>query len=184
MCSPVALMGASAAGSALFGAVSAYRSTAANRTAAEYQAAVDRNNAQLAEWERQDALRRGEQASALAEIDTARRAALQQATLAANGVVTTEGSALRLLGDTEIEGELRRREIREGASDEAWRAGVERDNLLTSSAFNSRASRRNDPMASVATSLLGSATSYYGTRSAMTSSRYPRTGWSTVASWS
>ena len=123
MCLPVAAVGALAAGSAIFGAASAYRSTSANRTAAEYQAAVDRNNAQLADWQRQDALRRGEQASAMAEIDTARRASLQQATLAANGVVTTEGSALRLLGDTEIAGELRRQEIREGASREAGGAG-------------------------------------------------------------
>lgn len=110
------------------GVMGSYQQSKAQQSAYEYQAAVNRNNAQYAEWQAQDALQRGATAEQNQRLKTAQLKSAQRARLAANGVVIDEGSALNLLDDTDYMGERDALTIRDNAKREAWGARVQAGN--------------------------------------------------------
>lgn len=91
----------------------------AAKKSAEYTAAVNRNNAQIAEWNAQDAEARGAIAERKQALETTQLMARQRAGLAANGVVIDSGSALDITSDTAAFGRLDALTVRSNAQREA-----------------------------------------------------------------
>lgn len=104
---------------ALTGSVSAYRGAKADRQAARWQADVQRNNAQIAEWEARDALERGADEVQRHQLKVADLKSTQRASFASRGILLSEGSPLRILTDTDFLGELDANVIRRNAAREA-----------------------------------------------------------------
>lgn len=158
MCDP----GTLALTSAIVGAGTAVHQTNAQRKAANYQAAVAENNAQVAKWQATDALRRGRTDESLSRLETGQQLSAQMAQLAANGVDLNSASSLRQLTDTEFFGELDALTLRDNARNEAYGYETQQASLLAQ-ANGSRAAARNQRGGLAGTtSLLGSASRYYG----------------------
>lgn len=138
--------------------VSAHREAKAERQAAEYQAAVANNNAQLAEWEAQDALFRGGKEEQRHRLNVAALKGTQRATMASRGIVMSEGSPLRILTDTDFMGELDARVIRMNAEREAWSRRNQAQQYQDDAAWMRASGRSRSPTAAAATTLLSGAT--------------------------
>jgi hypothetical protein len=113
--------------------------------AAQYNAAVARNNAILAERRAQDAVVRGTEEEQQKRLQTAALRGQQLVMAAAGNVDTGYGSALDMLVDTTIQGELDALTIRTNAEREAYDFRMQAVNetgqagLLTAQAKSSRA---------------------------------------------
>ncbi len=127
------LVTAAAVGSLAFGAMGAYQQSQATKASMNYQSQVAHNNAVTAEYQAEDAIRRGQ----LAEQDQRRRTALlkgtQTARLAANGIDISDGSALQILSDTDWMGEQDALTVRDNANREAWGYRVQAQNASSNS---------------------------------------------------
>lgn len=135
-------------------AMSAMQQSQAAKSAASYNAAVQNNNAIAAEYQAQDSYRRGESA---VEDHLRKVAALrgkQTATLAANGVSLDEGSALNILTDTELFGEMDANTIRYNAAREAWGYKAQASNYTAQGELASMSAASQNPMLTGASSLL------------------------------
>jgi len=157
----------------LSGARGAASSAAASQQAYEYQAAVNRNNAQVAQWQAQDAIQRGAQAEQQQRLKVAQLKGTQRASLAARGVSLAEGSALNILQDTDYMNELDSLTIRDNAAREAWGHRVQASNYSNDAALlsNRAASSQSASSAGLSSLLAGAgqvASSWYA-RSATTS---------------
>lgn len=96
---------------------------------AEYQAAVARNNQIIAERNAQDAELRGGLSEDQQRRQTAQLKGRQRASLASNGVVIDEGSALDITSDTAAFGEFDALTIRSNAQREAYNYRVQGSNF-------------------------------------------------------
>ncbi len=104
-------------------AVSAYGAIQQGQAAqnqADYQAAVDRNNQQVAEWQAADALDRGAEAERQHRTRVQQVLGSQRAAMASNGLDLSSGSPLDILSDTAMFGELDALTIRSNAEREAY----------------------------------------------------------------
>lgn len=123
MCEPTTLMYASIATTAV-GTYMQYQGQKANAIAQQqqydYQAQVNKNNAQIAEWQAQDAVDRGAVKEKQHRIKVAQLKGRQRSVLAASGLEVDDGSALDVLGDTAELGELDALTIRSNAEREAY----------------------------------------------------------------
>jgi hypothetical protein len=132
----------------------AYQQSQAAKASMEYQSAVARNNATTAEYQAQDAIKRGQ----LAETDQRRRTAMlkgtQTARLAANGLDISEGSALQILSDTDWMGEQDALTVRDNANREAWGYRVQGQNAQSNSDMLRSSANAQNPLLSGATSLM------------------------------
>ncbi|EGP43107.1 hypothetical protein AXXA_27965 [Achromobacter insuavis AXX-A] len=108
----LAAAGASAAGSA--------NSAKAQQAGLNYQADVAANNAQVAEWQAQDAIRQGQDQEQQSRLQYASTKSSQRAALAANGVALDEGSAVDILTSTDYANEMDTSTIRANAARNAW----------------------------------------------------------------
>lgn len=159
MCTGAEIMLASAVASGVGTVVSAYgqmQASQAQKNAYEYQAAINANNAKVAEWQAQDAIRRGQDA----EIDQRRKTAAlkgsQRASLAARGLDISEGSALNILTDTDYLGEIDALTIRSNADKQAWAARVQGNNdMANAELLSMRADAENPLMEGAGTLLTG-----------------------------
>lgn len=120
MCELATIAAAASVASAAMGAFGAIQQGQAAKNAAEYQAAVDRNNQQVAEWQAKDAVDRGAEAERQHRIKVAGVLGSQKAAMAANGLDLSSGSPLDILGDTAMYGELDALTIRSNAEREAY----------------------------------------------------------------
>src|SRR3989304_857124 len=111
--------GAQVAG-AVGGTYSAYRKSQGEALGYEYQSAVSRNNAQLAEWQAQGALMRGAGAGGKGRLRPAQLKGTQEAVIASRNVALDEGSALNILADTGFMGQRDALTVRDNAAKEAW----------------------------------------------------------------
>jgi hypothetical protein len=110
------LMGASTIagiGGTLFSAYSSYQQ-------GKYAEKVARNNAIAAEYQAQDAERRGQIEERQVRLRAAQLGGQQRSALAANGVQLGSGSALDVLSDTAMMGEADALTARHNAQMEAW----------------------------------------------------------------
>lgn len=166
MCEPTTLMYASMAMSA----ISAVQGAQSANAQADYNAAIARNNAQIAEYQAEDAQVRGEQeATANARKASALRGN-QRATMAARGLDLGAGTAQSLIDQTDYFAEVDTGTIRSNADKESWAKRVQATNSQAEAA-SFQASKRS-PLMAGATSLLSSA--------AMVSSKWAPTGSATA----
>lgn len=130
----------------------------------EYQTAVQKNNAKVAEWQRSLALKEGEQQAATALQQKALLQSRQRVALAANGVDTSQGSALDILATTEYYSAVDVNNIQTTAARKAWGYENEGKGLNNDAAFANYQSSSISPTRSGAiagaSSLLSSASSY------------------------
>lgn len=101
-------------------AVGAANNSKASRTAYEAQSQVNRNNAQIAEWQAEDATTRGQQSASRVRQKYSQLKGTQRATMAANGVDLGVGSALNILTDTDQFKDIDANTTLDNAAKEAW----------------------------------------------------------------
>jgi hypothetical protein len=100
--------------------VGAYNKAKAERTAYEMQAQVAENNKQFALWQAEDALVRGEKATVASQLRTRQLKGKQIASMAGRGIDLGEGSALNILTDTDLMGEIDANTVKDNAAKEAY----------------------------------------------------------------
>lgn len=158
MCGNPAMLANISTGMQAFGAVAgagaAFNSARAQREGFEAQAQVARNNAQLQDWQAQDAIRRGQDAEQQQRLKVAGLKGSQRAALAANGFDLTEGSAVNLLTDTDLIGERDALTIRDNAVREAWGYRVQSANLQADAQGLASRGRAVNPIMAAGTTLL------------------------------
>ena len=147
-------------GAAAVSAVSTYQQSRAQRSQLEQQAAIDEQNAVAADYQKTDAMRRGQETEAMHMLQVGQNRARQEAALAANGVVTTEGSAFGLLADTELFGAIDASTIRDNTAREAYGYSEQARQLRVGAAASRSAGRSINPGFSAFSSLAGSAGQY------------------------
>ena len=137
-------MGFSAmAAGAVLGAASSYGNAKAKKGALRQQAQVD-------EWQAEQALNAGADQEQSSRLQTAQVFGKQRANMAANGVDLGEGSATDVLASTKLIGEHDALTIKDNASRTAW-------GYRTNAAVATAQADNIDPWASATGSLLGSA---------------------------
>jgi len=151
-------------------AYSASEQADAQKKQLNYQAKVDANNAKIADWQRSDALQRGESDAQANMRQQAQLIGAQRATLAANGTDLNQGSSLDLLASTKFTGAADVNQIQNNAAREAWGFTVDAANTRASQNLTQwQANSINPTKVGVMTgvgSLLTSASSYAGKKKA------------------
>ena len=112
------LIGAQAL-AAVAGAYSAHEQAKTTKIGYWLQEQTMRRNQEAAGWAAQDALDRGEAAQSAQRMKTKSLSATQRTMLAASGVDMTQGSALRILTDTDYMGAKDEATLRQNAGNEA-----------------------------------------------------------------
>lgn len=140
-------------------AFSAYSSAEAQNASDEYQADVARNNETTAQWQAEDAERRGNEAKAATRRKYAALEGTQRATLSARGLDISEGSANALLQDTSFFGEYDQNTVRANAAREAWGYKVQAGNFGNEAGFRQASADGRSPILSGA---MAGASAYFG----------------------
>ena len=94
-----------------------------------YQAQVDENNRKVELWKAEDAIARGKKEESVHRTKVSQLKGRQRSVLAASGVVVDEGSALDILQDTAMLGELDALTIRSNAEREEYEHKVRASNI-------------------------------------------------------
>lgn len=145
-------------------AASAYQQANARKASSEYQAQVANNNAQVANWQAQDAKERGDVNAANLRRKYASLQGTQEATLAARGLDISEGSANAILTDTDFFGDYDQRLARSNSQREAYGFRVRAGNFTGDAGSYSAAANADNPFGSAVTAGAGS---YFGGMSRM-----------------
>lgn len=159
MCNPLLAI---TAVSATMSAYGAYQGAKADKSAAEFNAAVQRNNAARDELRARDAINRGSDKVFARRLKQSQTIGTQRAAFAARGLSLDVGSPLNILLDTEFIADIDVNTLRNNADKEAWAlrqdAGAHRaqSDLLQSQASSI------DPGFTGLTSLLGGAAQTVG----------------------
>jgi hypothetical protein len=135
----------------------AYSKSKSDKAAYEYQAAVNRNNSTLAEWNARDAITRGQKAEQQQRLKTAALKSTQRASFAARGMALDEGSPLAILDDTAFMGEQDALTLRDNAAREAWGYRVQAGNYASDAGMLSTRADAESPLKAGASSLLSNA---------------------------
>ena len=156
--------------SAITAALGAFSTSSAQKQAYQYQAQVSKINQQISQWDATAALNRGQTLEGDSRLATAQVYSSQRASMAANGVDVTEGSAVDVLATTKFIGNVDAATIHDNALQEAWGYQVAGVNASNASSFYSSAANNINPTLSAGTSLLTSAgsvaQSWYSAKSA------------------
>jgi hypothetical protein len=159
-----AALGAQAFGS-LASAYGAYSKSSGNQSALEYQAVVADNNAKMAEWQAEDALKRGVTNVNQHQLKVSQLEGTQRASLASRGIDLGQGSALDILSDTSFMGKIDANTIQDNAAKEAWAYRTQAASASSNAALlNAQASAVNpgsDAMSSLLTGAGGVAKTWY-----------------------
>lgn len=173
MCEPATLAAVSIGTSILGAGMTAYGQMEQGKAAAaqsRYQAAVQRNNQIINERQADDAVQRGRIAEQQQRLQTAQVASRQRASLAANGLDLNSGSAVDILSDTAMLGELDALTVRSNAEREAWGYRVQGSNAAASAGLldaQASSAKRAGMMGAGASLLTGAgsvANKWYGFR--------------------
>ncbi len=135
----------------------AYNKSKSDKAAYEYQAAVNRNNAMIAEWNARDAITRGQKAEQQQRLKTAALKSTQRASFAARGMALDEGSPLAILDDTDFMGEQDALTLRDNAAKEAWGYRIQAGNYAGDAGLLNARADAESPFKAGATTLLSSA---------------------------
>lgn len=138
----------------LFAAYSAYQTAQASEDAAEYNAAVARNNETMANHEKAAEAERGVQA----ELDQRRQTRLfkgaQITSMAAAGLDLSEGSAADILAGTDYMGEVDALRIRDDSARKQWAIGEKAKGFAAESAMESAKAKSINPALAAGGSIL------------------------------
>ncbi len=167
MCDPTTLAVASLATSVIGGGMqymAQKQAGAAQANALRYQADVDKNNSIIQERLAKDAIERGKTEEQMHRIKIGQLKGQQLNAFAKNGVETDSGSALDVLSDTAMIGELEALTIRNNAEREAYGYRVQGMNYSASAANNRTAAStaRSSANTAALTSVLSTAGSVAG----------------------
>lgn len=167
MCDSTTLAVASLASSVIGGGMqfmAQRQAGAAQANALRYQADVDKNNSIIQERLAKDAIERGKTEEQMHRIKIGQLKGQQLNAFAKNGVETDSGSALDVLSDTAMIGELEALTIRNNAEREAYGYRVQGMNYSASAANNRTAAStaRSSANTSAMTSVLSTAGSVAG----------------------
>lgn len=146
-----AVLGAQVAGG-IGQTYASYRKSEGEQQGYEYQSQVARNNAQLAEWQAQDAMLRGVTTRQSIQIKGAQLEGKQRAIFGARNIAMTEGSALNILADTQF-GTTRDANIAtDNANKEAWALRNQATGYASNADFlKQRADAENPALTALAT---------------------------------
>lgn len=144
-------------GGAASSAIGSYYNAKAQQNALEYQAFTAETNARLAERTAQSTLLQGEHQANQLQLRTAQLEGSQRASLAANGVDLGEGSAVRVLSDTEAMGKLDSETAYANAVKAAWGYRMTGTNYSNQARMAEASADSISPAGAAFTSLLGSA---------------------------
>jgi hypothetical protein len=125
MCEPTTIL--LAASTALGVGATLYQGQAAKQQG-RYTQQVEEQNATVSERRAADALARGEQEAGERRLKTRQLLGSQRAALAGNNVDLQDGTALDLVGDTAMFGQVDEARIRQNAAREAWGFRVDATN--------------------------------------------------------
>lgn len=153
MCNPMMFQAAGAGAQA----VGAANSAKAQKRSLLYDAQVADNNAQIAEWQAQDAVRSGQLEEQGLRMQVAAVKASQRVSMAANGIDLTEGSAVDVLTSTDYLGERDALTIRDNALKTAWGYRTQGTNYQDNARNTRAGARQISPGMAAASSLLGNA---------------------------
>lgn len=143
-------------------ALSAYSKAKAENAFTSYQAAVQRNNAELAERQARSALVAGARDEVNSRLRQAALTGKQRASYAARGIDLTEGSALNALTDTELMGTSDALTIRDNTNRTAWGYRANAAMSEADADILEARSRRTSPLSSAFSTLLTGATGVAG----------------------
>lgn len=144
-----------------------YQQTKAANSAAEYNAQLQKRNADVADMQAKDAIQRGEVEEKQFRLNVSKLKGQQRAGFGASGAVVDSGSSLDVLKDTAEFGELDALTIRHNAAVEAWGFKNQAANF-TGQADLSRLQKRSAGFAAGSTLITGAgqvagqATTYAG----------------------
>lgn len=160
MCEPVTL--SIMAASAGVGAFSAFEGAKAERSQAEFQAAVGENNATMADNSANDAILRGSEEANRARREGRKVAGTQRAVLAGNGVDVKTGVAAALQDETGYFAEADATTIRNNAARAAWGFRAEAQDYRSNAQMARAVAKSKSPGRAAALSILGSASQFAG----------------------
>lgn len=138
-------------------AFGAYNNSRAAKAAYGAQAEVNRNNAQIAEWQAEDAIKRGDKAASRVRMQAKQLKGTQRARLAANGVDLGEGSALQILSDTDYFADVDASTVLDNAAKEAWALRTQAAGAMAEADLFAGRAAAERPLLAAGTSLLTSA---------------------------
>jgi len=150
--------GLSFAASGIASAIGAYNASSAQKRAYKYQAQIQGINAQIGQWQASAAIIAGQNKEEMSGLHTGEVYATQRATMAANGVDLSEGSAIDVLASTRVVGDINAAAIKTDALNQAWGYQVQAVNASNNGRLYNAAAKDVNPNVSAATSLLTSAT--------------------------
>lgn len=139
-------------------AMGAYSQAKGQKAALKAESQVQANNATLAEWQAEDAIARGETAAVQVQQQGAQMLGRQRASMAANGVDLSYGSAMQVINDTDYLTAVDASQTMANASREAWGYRMEARQMADRSRAASAGASQISPWLAAGTSLLGSAT--------------------------
>lgn len=127
-------------------AVSSFQQANASKKQNEYQAAVASNNAQVAEWQANDAIQRGNVAATNERRKGQQQMGTQRAAMAAAGLDVSTGSALSILEDTDYFNQTDQQTIRSSAAREAYGYRVQGSNAQAAANLYSSTANGINPL--------------------------------------
>lgn len=143
--------------STITGANAAYDSSKADKTAYAFQAAVERNRAQVQDWQAADALARGSNEAFQYGLKAGALRGSQVARSAAGNKALDEGSPYNITADTDYIAHLDMATIGDNAAKEAWALRMSAQTTRSNAAMLQARSDAVNPSKSRTASLLGSA---------------------------
>lgn len=141
----------------LFGATAAYDAAKGDKYAASYQAAIERNRAQVYDYQTAQALRVGQAKVDASNYKYAATAGAQRARFAARGVALNEGSAANIQADTDYFKRLDAATIGDNAAQDAWALRMSAETTRNNAALLDHKASSISPGKAMAGSLLSTA---------------------------
>src|SRR3989304_2564696 len=132
----------------------AYSAASSQRAGLRYGAQVARNNAQIAEWQAEDALARGRTNEQNQRLKTAALKGPQRAGLPARGFDLGEGTPLAILSDTDFMGDRDALAVRDAGKKDAWAQRMRAQNYMADAAGNEFAASGINPFLAASSTLL------------------------------
>lgn len=150
------------AASGAMNTVGAYYAASGQRSALRMQARLDEINAQIADAQARDALRKGERSEQMLRQEAAQLRSRQRVGMAAGNVDLGSETAAAVLTSTDVMSEQDAREIKLNAIRESWGYRTEAGNLRSSARMNRATARTISPFMQAAGTMLTDASRWGG----------------------
>lgn len=144
---------------ALSSAIGAYYSARSAKSSLKHQAKMNEINSQIAELGAKSAMLQGQRQEQAVRLGTAQMKSAQRTGFAARGVALDSGSVQNILNTTDYMGEVDALTVQRNTLQAAWGHRMSATNASNAALMNRADASGVSPFSSVATSLLGSATS-------------------------